>query len=316
MPSRVRRNGCVRCLHCGDSFTVCTHAKIDQIVHFKYVDSIACLNKVALKRINKIANPIEKKNSVKDLYLGKANNGSQENGYLWHVFGGRREIASSRVVVLISWPGCWGHVCIYFGKFILLNTYNLCIFLYLRYTSIFKKLIWYKNICLYSHGAEFCDVLQLCFGIKSLPLLFWEMNPFTVLFQVVKKFSQKFLRKLFIIFISEGCAYFSFKEISNLFQTGNCWGNEIRLFRMLMQLDSREVVPWCASQFACSAHVLLLWALLPFPSPPMWILWSWLHSFNAVLSGNSWQYHSTYGKMICVKPIRFTLDKFGLETDS
>lgn len=135
------------------------------------------------------------------------------------------------------------------------------------YTSIFKNIFkkQYKNNYIYiCHcGAEFCDMCySSVFRVKSLPLLFWEMNPLTVLFQVVKKFSQKFLRKLFIIFISEGCAYFSFKEISNLFQTGNCWGNEIRLFRMLMQLDSSGVVPWCASQFVYSAHVLL-WELPP-----------------------------------------------------
>jgi hypothetical protein len=73
------------------------------------------------------------------------------------------------------------------------------------------------------------------------------MNLLAVLFQVVEKFPQKFLRKLFIIFISEGCDYFSFKEISNLFQTGNCLGNAIRWFRMLMQLDSSG---WCLGVLA------------------------------------------------------------------
>ena len=122
---------------------------------------------------------------------------------------------------------------------------------------------------LYIHLCSRCRTLwqvAVLFQGKVSATLILGMSPLIV--QVVEKCPQKFLRKLFIIFISEGCADFSFKEISNLFQTGNCWGNEIRLLRMLVQLDSSGVVPWSAGQFACSALVLILWELPPFPSPP------------------------------------------------
>lgn len=173
----------------------------------------------------------------------------------------------------------------------------------------------------YIYLRSWCRILwhtAALFRVKSLPLLVWEVNPLTVLFQVVEKFPQKFLRKLFIIFISEGCAYFSFKEISNLFQTGNCWGNEIRLFRMLMQLGSSGVVPWRASQFACSVHVLLLWELPLFPSPPGWSLWSRLHSLMllSLVTADGTTWHTGKELISCAKPIRFTLAAFGLETET
>lgn len=63
-----------------------------------------------------------------------------------------------------------------------------------------------------------------------LPLRVSELKPLAVLLQVLDLLPQKFLRMLLISFVSEGCAYFNFKEISNLFQTGNCLGDAIRLF--------------------------------------------------------------------------------------
>ena len=175
--------------------------------------------------------------------------------------------------MLISRFGCWLQECVYCWKFIQLNTCDLCIFLYLCYCLhfffFFSEKAYEKQ--LYIHLCSRCRTLwqvATLFQGKVSATLILGMSPLIVLFQVVEKCPQKFLRKLFIIFISEGCADFSFKEISNLFQTGNCWGNEIRLLRMLVQLDSSGVVPWSAGQFACSALVLLLWELPPFPSPP------------------------------------------------
>lgn len=168
----------------------------------------------------------------------------------------------SWVIMLISRFGCWLQECVYCWKFIQLNTCDLCIFLYLYYCLhlvFFLEKAYEKQ--LYIHLCSWCRTLwqvAALFQGKVSATLILGMSPLIVLFQVVEKCPQKFLRKLFIIFISEGCADFSFKEISNLFQTGNCWGNEIRLLRMLVQLDSSGVVPWSAGQFACSALVLLL----------------------------------------------------------
>ena len=176
----------------------------------------------------------------------------------------------SWVIMLISWFGCWLQECVYCWKFIQWNTCDLCIFLYLCYCLqffFFLEKAYEKR--LYIHLCSRCRTLwqvAVLFQGKVSATLILGMSPLIV--QVVEKCPQKFLRKLFIIFISEGCADFSFKEISNLFQTGNCWGNEIRLLRMLVQLDSSGVVPWSAGQFACSALVLILWELPPFPSPP------------------------------------------------
>lgn len=167
----------------------------------------------------------------------------------------------SWVIMLISRFGCWLQECVYCWKFIQLNTCDLCIFLYLCYCLHFFFLEKAYEKQLYIHLCSWCRTLwqvAALFQGKVSATLILGMSPFIVLFQVVEKCPQKFLRKLFIIFISEGCADFSFKEISNLFQTGNCWGNEIRLLRMLVQLDSSGVVPWSAGQFACSALVLLL----------------------------------------------------------
>lgn len=134
-----------------------------------------------------------------------------------------------------------------------------------------KKLISNENkACICPPGVEFCKYGgQLRFRVGLRHSRFWKMKPLAVLFQVLEIFPQKFLRKLLIIFICEGCAYFSFKEISNLFQTGNCLGDAIRLFRTLMQLDSNGR---CLR--TSQVHMPLPWELSLFPSPPGWTLWS------------------------------------------
>lgn len=132
-----------------------------------------------------------------------------------------------------------------------------------------------------------------------LPLPVSEMKPLALLLQVLELLPQKFLRTLLIIFISEGCAYFNFKEISNLFQTGNCLGDAIRLFWMLTQLDSRGRCLLGPSQ----VHKPLPWELSRFPSPPGWTLWSWFCSLMLLwVVGNNWIF--LLGK--------FVLEEFGI----
>ena len=135
---------------------------------------------------------------------------------------------------------------------------------------------------------------------------------------MVEKFPQKFLRELFIIFVREGCADFSFKEISDLFQTGNCWGSEIRLFRTLMQLDSSGVVPWPAGQFACSVPVLLLWELPPFPRPAGWTLGSWLNSriLLPLMTTHGAPWYTEKQMISCAKPVRVPLEEVGFKIDT
>lgn len=153
---------------------------------------------------------------------------------------------------------------------------------------------------------------------ESLRLSYSRRWILSLLFQVVEKFPQKFLRELFIIFVREGCADFSFKEISDLFQTGNCWGSEIRLFRTLMQLDSSGVVPWPAGQFACSVPVLLLWELPPFPRPAGWTLGSWLNSriLLPLMTTHGAPWYTEKQMISCAKPVRVPLEEVGFKIDT
>lgn len=118
---------------------------------------------------------------------------------------GRGRIASTRVIMLISWCGDMG---IYLWKFIQLNTYDLCIFLYLLYFNCFK-FIYYKNnyIDICHHGVEFLNLLVL-FQNKVSPTCTLGDKPSYCAFPGGKKNFLRSFSESYLLFCKGGMCLF------------------------------------------------------------------------------------------------------------